>query len=80
MTIVQAPFLLDFASAYTADEYERLEFTEEVLNERETYWSEIFEDRWTEVGLLCDTFARETGLILLDLSLNNIRFTESSTP
>jgi hypothetical protein len=74
MTIVQPPFLLDFASAYTQDEYERLAFTQEVLDEREVHWSELFGERWATVQELCDAFTRETGLILLDLSLNNIKF------
>ena len=76
MTVVQAPFVLDFASAYTTEEYERLEFSQEVLDERETHWAEIFGDRWPAVQLLRAAFTRETGLILLDLSLNNIKFAE----
>jgi hypothetical protein len=74
MTIVQAPYLLDFAAAYTSTEYERLEFTQEVMEERETYWAEVFEERWPVVQELCSAFTRETGLILLDLSPNNIKF------
>jgi hypothetical protein len=74
MTIVQPPFILDFASAYTIDEYNRFEFTEDVLAERETSWMEIFGDRWSQVQAICNAFTRETGLILLDLSLNNIKF------
>jgi len=77
MSIVQPPFVLDFASAYTREEYARFEFTQEVLDEREAHWAEIFGDRWPTVQSLCDAFMRETGLILLDLSLNNIKFAES---
>jgi hypothetical protein len=74
MTIVDAPFVLDFASAYTIQEYNRFEFTEEVLEERQAHWLEIFGDRWAVVSAICDAFTRETGLVLLDLSLNNIKF------
>jgi len=74
MTIVQPPFILDFAAAYTRREYERLAFTEEVLQERLEHWMEVFEEKWRTVRDLRDEFERRTGLILLDLSLNNIRF------
>jgi hypothetical protein len=74
MTIVAPPFLLDFASAYTQHEYDRFEFTQEVLDERQAHWSEIFADDWPTVQLTSEAFTNETSLILLDLSLNNIRF------
>lgn len=74
MSIVQPPFLLDFASAYTIDEYNRFEFTDDVLGETETKHLEMFDDRWPIVNDLCNAFTRETGLILLDLSPNNVRF------
>jgi len=74
MTIVSPPFLLDFASAYTQHEYDRFEFTQEVLDERLAHWSDIFADDWPTVQLTSEAFTNETGLILLDLSLNNIRF------
>src|SRR5205823_604587 len=77
MTIVKPPFVLDFASAYTIEEYNHFEFTEEILDERETHWSDIFGDRWPIVRSLCDAFTHATGLVLLDLSLNNIKFAES---
>lgn len=74
MSIVQPPFLLDFASAYTIEEYNRFEFSEDVLAETEAKHSEMFGERWQEVMDLCNAFTRYTGLILLDLSLNNLRF------
>jgi hypothetical protein len=49
MTIVSPPFLLDFASAYIQHEYDRFEFTQEALDERQTHWSEIFADDWPTV-------------------------------
>lgn len=74
MSIVQPPFLLDFAAAYTIDEFNRFEFTEDVLAETEAKLLEMFDDRWPIVNDLCNAFTRETGLILLDLSLNNVKF------
>lgn len=74
MSIVQPPFLLDFASAYTIDEYNRFEFTEEVIQELEAKHLEIFEDRWPIVEKLCNAFTMGTGLVLTDLSLNNMKF------
>jgi hypothetical protein len=74
MTIVQPPFILDFASAYPQQEYDRFAFPEDVLAEREGHWAEIFGERWPIVTALRETFRQKTGLMLLDLSLNNIRF------
>jgi hypothetical protein len=74
MTIVVPPFLLDFAAAYTEDEVERFAFSTDVTAERESHWEEIFGDRWGEVIDLTNAFFARTGLMLLDLSLNNVRF------
>jgi hypothetical protein len=74
MTIVSPPFLLDFAAAYTEEEVERFAFDDDVTSEREMHWAEIFGSRWSEVIALRDSFFQKTGLILLDLSLNNVRF------
>lgn len=74
MTIVNAPFVLDFASAYTIEENARFDFSEDVINERDAHWIEIFGDRWPVVQAVCNTFTEATGLILLDLSLSNIKF------
>jgi hypothetical protein len=74
MTIVRPPFIVDFVSAYTDDELERLNFTEDVLEEREAFWQERFGERWAKVRQICAEFHQLTGLTLLDLSHNNIRF------
>jgi len=74
MTIVRPPFIVDFVSAYTDEELERLNFTDDVINERETFWQERFGQRWPKVIEICGEFHRLTGLTLLDLSHNNIRF------
>ncbi len=74
MTIVSPPFMLDFASAYTEEEYERLDFPEDVLAERAAHWLEIYGERWPIVQAACGEFTDATGLVLLDLNPNNIRF------
>jgi len=74
MTIVQAPFIIDFAATRTPQEFERLEFTDDVMDEREQHWAEVFEDDWPLVQSIRSEFLGRTGLLLLDLSLNNIRF------
>lgn len=74
MTVVQPPFIVDFVSAYADDEVEWLGFTEDVMAEREAFWAERFGDRWPAVLQIRDEFHRVTGLTLLDLSHNNIRF------
>jgi hypothetical protein len=48
------------------------------MEEREAHWAEIFGDDWTVVRELWDAFTRETRLVLLDLSLNNIKFVRRS--
>jgi hypothetical protein len=74
MTIVAPPFLLDFAAAYMEKEVERFAFHPDVIAERENHWAEIFEAHWPEVMAIREAFFLQTGLILLDLSLNNVRF------
>jgi hypothetical protein len=75
MTVVRPPFIVDFVSAYTDEELEWLGFDEEVIAERYAFWEERFGDRWPRVMEICGEFHRITGLTLLDLSHNNIRFT-----
>jgi hypothetical protein len=74
MTIVKPPFIVDFVSAHTDEEIEHLGFTDDVQAEREAFWEERFGDRWSKVANIRDEFHRFTGLTLLDLSHNNIRF------
>lgn len=74
MSVVRPPFVVDFVSAYTDEEMERLAFDEEVQAEREAFWIERFGDRWPQVQEIRAEFHKLTGLMLLDLSLNNIRF------
>jgi hypothetical protein len=75
MTVVRPPFIVDFVSAYTDEELEWLGFSEDVIAERHAFWQERFGERWPKVMQICGEFHRVTGLTLLDLSHNNIRFT-----
>jgi len=47
-----------------------------VIEEREQHWVEVFGDRWSIVQDITNAFTSATGLILLDLSLNNIKFSD----
>lgn len=70
MTIVERPFVLDFAGAYLDT---RPEFAEEVWADWEAEKREQFEGRWPEVQRVLDAF-EALGIYLLDLSPSNIAF------
>ena len=70
MTIVTRPFVLDFASAYLD---EPPEFPAEVMEERYTHWSDVFEGQWPAVQRIMAEF-RRYGIYLLDPSPGNIAF------
>ena len=70
MTIVKAPFVLDFAGAHLDG---RPEFPEESWADWEADKREKFEDRWPEVRRILDAF-EELGVYLLDVSPSNITF------
>jgi hypothetical protein len=71
MTIVKAPFVLDFAGAHLDA---RPEFSEEIWADWEADKREKFEDRWSQVQRVLDAF-EELGVYLLDVSPSNIVFT-----
>lgn len=70
MTIVERPFVLDFAGASLDG---RPEFTEEIWKQWEIEKREQFEDRWPEVLRVLDAF-EDFGIYLLDVSPGNIGF------
>ena len=70
MTIVDRPFVLDFAAAYLD---RRPEFPPEIWAESETEKREQFEDRWPVVQSILDAF-EEFGIFLTDVSPANISF------
>jgi hypothetical protein len=76
MSIVEPPFLLDFASAYREDEAP--DFSEEVWEDWRAQKAEQFGDRWPEVERVLDEFRRVTGFILLDVNPGNVTFADQS--
>ena len=70
MTIVERPFVLDFAGAYLDV---RPEFPEEVWADWEAEKREHFEARWPEVRRVVDAF-EGLGVFLMDVIPGNIAF------
>lgn len=70
MTIVQRPFVLDFAGAYLDV---RPDFPPEVWADWEADKREQFEGRWARVQKVLAAF-EELGIYLLDVSPGNIAF------
>lgn len=70
MTVVDRPFVLDFAGAYLDA---RPEFPEEVWGDWEKEKREQFEARWPKVQRVMNAF-EELGIFLLDVSPGNIAF------
>jgi len=72
MTIVDRPFILDFAGAFLDAPPE---FPPDVWADWETEKREIFETRRPEVRRVLDAF-EEFGIFLLDVSPENIAFSD----
>jgi len=70
MTIVERPFVLDFAGAYLDS---RPQFSEEIWADWERDKREQFEARWPKAQAVMDAF-EELGIYLLDVTPNNIAF------
>ena len=74
MTIVRAPFLLDFADAFLD---EAPDFNEDVLRQWEEDKAEIFGERWPEVTSILEAL-RAFGVHLLDINPRNISLPEAT--
>lgn len=72
MTIVERPFLLDFAGAKRPEEVP--DFEQHVLDEHLDHLRELFEDRWADALHVSEMFRQQTGFILLDIHPGNIAF------
>ncbi len=70
MTIVERPFVLDFAGAYLDS---RPQFSEEIWADWEKDKREQFEARWPKAQAVMDAF-EGLGIYLLDVTPNNIAF------
>lgn len=73
MTVVDRPFVLDFASAYLDSPPE---FPPEVWEEREARWRDIFEADWPKAQQIVRAL-RTLGIHQLDPSPGNIGFQSS---
>jgi hypothetical protein len=72
MTIVEKPFVLDFAAAYLD---QCPEFPPEIWAEWEAEKREQFEGRWAVVQQILDSI-EEIGMYLMDVSPANIAFVD----
>src|SRR6266542_3728794 len=74
MSIVERPFILDFAGAKRPEEVP--DFEQHVIDEHLERVRELFDDRWADALHVAEMFRRETGFILLDIHPGNIAFAE----
>jgi hypothetical protein len=74
MTIVQQPFILDFAGAKLPHEVP--DFTEEIVEEHHGHLRELFGDRWSDALHVAEMFRLATGFTLLDIHPGNIAFAD----
>jgi hypothetical protein len=74
MTIVDRPFLLDFAEARPAHEVP--DFEPHVLQEYTERLKDVFDDRWTDAVHVAEMFRQATGFTLMDLHPGNIAFSD----
>lgn len=72
MTIVERPFVLDFAGAHLDA---RPEFLAEIWSDWEAEKRDQFEGRWPMVEKILAAF-EELGIYLLDVSPSNIAFVD----
>jgi hypothetical protein len=76
MTIVERPFVLDFAGAKRPNEVP--DFEPHVLEEHYEHLQELFGDRWSDALHVAEMFRQATGFVLLDIHPGNIAFREPS--
>lgn len=72
MTVVEPPFVLDFASAYPIAEAP--EFPPEVMQEWLAEKQEQFGEDWARAAVVIVALERDYGLRLTDIHPGNIRF------
>ena len=72
MTLVDRPFLLDFAGAKRPEEVP--DFEQHVLDEHLDRMREMFEDRWGDALHVVEMFRQATGFVLLDIHPGNVAF------
>jgi hypothetical protein len=72
MSIVDRPFVLDFAGAKAPEEIP--DFEEHVIEEHLAHMRELFGDRWADALHVAEMFRQATGFTLLDIHPGNIAF------
>jgi hypothetical protein len=74
LSIVQRPFVLDFAGALRPEEVP--DFEADTVEEHYERLRELFGDRWTDALHLAEMFRVATGFTLLDVHPGNIAFVD----
>jgi hypothetical protein len=74
MTIVERPFVLDFAGAKLPEEVP--DFEEHVMDEHVEHLQELFGERWCDAMHVAEMFRQATGFTLLDIHPGNIAFAD----
>jgi len=74
ISIVQRPFVLDFAGAKLPHEVP--DFDEEIMAEHHEHLRELFGERWTDALHVAEMFRLATGYTLLDIHPGNIAFAD----
>lgn len=74
LTIVEPPFVLDFAGAKRWREIH--DFPPEVMDEHHQHLEELFGPRWTDALHVAEMFRLATGYTLLDIHPGNIAFAD----
>ena len=72
MTIVERPFVLDFAGAKRPEEVP--DFERHVLDEHLEHLTELFGERCGDALHVAEMFRQATGFVLLDIHPGNIAF------
>ena len=74
LTIVERPFLLDFAGAKLPHEVP--DFEAHVIEQHHAHLRELFDSRWTDAIQVAEMFRIATGFTLLDIHPGNIAFAD----
>jgi hypothetical protein len=74
MSIVERPFILDFAGAKLPGEVP--DFEDHVIEEHMEHMRELFDERWTDALHVAEMFRQATGFVLLDIHPGNIAFAD----
>lgn len=72
MSIVNRPFVLDFAGAKRPEEVP--DFEEHVMQEHLEHLQELFGDKWSDALHVAEMFRQARGFVLLDIHPGNIAF------